>query len=289
MLNKRIIGVIIIKNNICVQSINFNTYLPIGNPNIAISYLNKWKIDEIIILDIDGQRKSKADLFKNLPYITSDCFVPVAAGGGVKNLKDIENLIKNGADKVIINTCIFDNKKVIAEGVKEFGSQAIIASLDFKKIENKFIAHTKNGKHNTDYDVNKIIPIVEEMGVGEIFINSIDSDGNKNGYNFDLLNSIESISNIPIIVCGGAGNASHFLDVMRFNFSGYAAGNFFHFSEQSVVNLKNFIKINSPEINLRNEKIPTYKSEFDLNYRVKCREDLFLEELKYEYIEEEKI
>ena len=135
----------------------------------------------------------------------------------------------------------------------------------------------------------KRVIIINSKSIKLSLNSPIDNDGNKNGYNFDLLKLIESISNIPIIVCGGAGNASHFLDVMRLNFSGYAAGNFFHFSEQSVVNLKNFIKINLPEINLRNEKIPTYKSEFDLNYRVKCREELFLEELKYEYIEEEKI
>ena len=121
----RIIGVVNVYNNIAVQSIGFKQYLPIGSPEIIISYLNRWGIDEIIILDIKASLKNEKKLIKKLPDYIKKCHTPVSAGGGVASLKDIENLIRRGADKVVINTQAWENRKIVEEGIKEFGSQAI--------------------------------------------------------------------------------------------------------------------------------------------------------------------
>ena len=147
MLTTRIIGVLNILDGIVVQSVNFLKYLPIGNPSIAVTFLNKWGIDEIIIQDIKATNNSECYLYKSLPKYVVNCQVPIAAGGGIKNLKDIENLIRNGADKVIINSAAHSNSKVINEGAKEFGDQAIIISIDIKKINDKYASLISMAKY----------------------------------------------------------------------------------------------------------------------------------------------
>ena len=144
MLTTRIVGVINILNNIAVQSINFKKYLPIGRPDIAISYLNKWGVDEIVVLDIKGSVNGGRELHKSLPSYVTDCQAPIAAGGGVSNLVDIENLIRNGADKVVINSFAHNNPKIIDVGAREFGEQAIVVSVDVRKKKKMTMSFLRN-------------------------------------------------------------------------------------------------------------------------------------------------
>ena len=127
----RIIGVINILNNIAVQSINFKFFLPIGKPKIVIDYLYSWGIDEIVILNISRKKNN----LKTFPKLIKDCFIPITAGGGISSIKDVDFLIKNGADKILINTNVSQDPQLLRDISKKYGNQALVVSIDVKKIE----------------------------------------------------------------------------------------------------------------------------------------------------------
>lgn len=288
MLTTRIIGVLNILDGIVVQSVNFLKYLPIGNPSIAVTFLNKWGIDEIIIQDIKATNNSECYLYKSLPKYVVNCQVPIAAGGGIKNLKDIENLIRNGADKVIINSAAHSNSKVINEGAKEFGDQAIIISIDIKKINDKYVIFTNSGRKKINLDLIDYIKMVDDFGVGEIILNSIDRNGTKQGYDLELLEIVQKNTSLPLIGNGGASRALHFNEAMFLNLSGLAAGNFFHYTEHSVITTKSYLK--KYKNNIRSDTYANYlNSKFNIDERTLPPDDKTLENLKYNFIPEEKI
>lgn len=288
MLGTRIIGVINLLNKMAVQSINYIKYLPIGRPDIAISYLNKWGIDEIVVLDIKGSVNRGSELHKSLPGFVKDCQVPIAAGGGVCNLADIENLIRNGADKIVINSSAHYNPKIIDEGAREFGEQAIVVSFDLRKQKNGFVVFAESASKKIGLSFDRALKQAQDYGAGEILINSIDRDGSKRGYDLELFNYVKDIVSIPIVGCGGVGNSEHFLEAMPIGLSGLAAGNFFHYTEHSVIQLKSFLHQNQ-----ENVRLDTYadynKHQFSIDERLMPLSDDKLEALKFEYIPEEKI
>tara|TARA_B100000519_G_C14250754_1_gene442275 strand:+ start:420 stop:1286 length:867 start_codon:yes stop_codon:yes gene_type:complete len=288
MVTTRIIGVVNVLNNIAVQSINFNKYLPIGKPEIAISFLNSWGIDEILVLDIKGYLKEKTNMFASLPDYVANCHVPIAAGGGVKSLTDIEKLIRHGADKVVINSKSYENPKILEEGVKEFGQQAIIVSIDVRNISKKYVAFSKSGSKRINKSFESILKQAEEYGAGEIIINSIDKDGSKTGYDINLFDYVKKNVSIPVIGCGGVGTANHFLSGMKVGLSGLAAGNFFHFTEHSVIQLKRYLVKNKH--NIRLDTYADYNGhEFSIDSRLSVLNEKKLDSLRYDYIPQEKI
>ena len=288
MLTTRIIGVINVLNNVAVQSINFNRYLPVGRPDIAISYLNKWGIDEIVVLDMKGSVNGGSELYKYLPGYVADCQAPIAAGGGVQNLADIESLIRNGADKVVINSSAYNNPKIIDEGAREFGEQAIVVSVDIRKEKNNYVIFAESGSKKIGMPLADALRQAQDHGAGEILINSIDRDGSKKGYDLDLLNYVKDILSIPIVGCGGVGTSNHFLQAMPIGLSGLAAGNFFHHTEHSAIQLKSYL--NQTEEDIRLDTYANYQNrEFALDERLLALSDDKLEALKFEYIPEEKI
>lgn len=284
MFPTRIIGVITIYQDIAVQSIGFQKYLPIGKPEIAISFLDSWGIDEIVVLDIKGSSKNKINLFKKLKNYTKNCHTPITAGGGIKSLKDIENLIRNGADKVMINSYSLINKNLIKDGIKEFGSQAIMVGLDIKKIKNNYEVFYFSGQQKSKYSFKDTLKILENSGAGEIFINSIDRDGKKNGYDLNLAKIVKSNIKLPLIFCGGAGSANDFLKILPYNISGIAAGNFFHFTEHSVIFLKKYLNKFHKELIRLDANISCRHNFSDLNFRPTKANDEYLENLKFKKI-----
>ena len=231
----RIIGVINVLNGIAVQSIKFNQFLPIGNPKIALDYLFSWGIDEIVILNISRQKK---DLYI-FPDLIKNCFISVAVGGGIDSIKDIDFLIKSGADKVVINTEAYKNPNLLKITSQKYGKQSLIVSIDVKKVKNKYVVFVNSGKTKSKKSLEETINIAENNGAGEILINSIDRDGTKNGFDFKLTTLVKSYTNLPLNICGGAGKISDFEKIIDFNPSGICAANFFHFKEQRVRVLKN--------------------------------------------------
>lgn len=289
MLKKRMVGVLVVKDGIVVQSIGFHKYLPVGSPAIAIEYLNQWGIDEIALLDIDAGAKGRGPLVENIKKYSQHCHVPLAVGGGIKNAEHMKELIHAGADKVIVNTAAVQDLALITEGASLFGNQCIVMSIDAKKISsNEYEVFTASGKTPTGYKPEVLAKKAEESGAGEILLNSIDHDGAKQGYDLDLIQRVTRAVSIPVIVCGGVGHPQHFQEAMKLDVSAVAAANFFHFSEHSVIAAKSFLKGKDESVRL--DSYAMYNNfEFDRLGRVSKMNDALLEKLRFEYIPEEKI
>jgi cyclase len=248
MKKRRLIPVILIKNGWVVQSRNFLEFQKIGSPITSVKRCSEWGSDELIFLDIS--RESAYDLnrddlnIKNpnsfydiINEISKICFMPIAVGGGVKNVQQIERMLINGADKVVINSEAQVNPSFIEEAAKKFGSQCIVNSIDVKfNLEKKeYEIYIEKGKIRSKYSLVEWLNIAQKIGVGEIFLNSIDRDGTGSGYDIDLINFVEKKIRIPLISCGGAGNFEHFLFVAsKTNTDGIAAANFFQYLDQSI-------------------------------------------------------
>ena len=253
MLKKRLIPIVLLKNGWVVQSKFFKEYQNLGNPLQTVKRLSEWCSDELIYLDI-----SKDDTYdikrndqnypnrKNFIEIISDVskvsFMPLTVGGKIKNLNDIELRLKEGADKVSINTNAFRDKKFIENAAKEFGSQCIVISIDIKKINDNYRVFVNGGEENTGYDPISWGKEVEDLGAGEILLNFIDRDGQGEGFNIEFTNKFKKDLKIPLILCGGAGNENDFYKaVNETDVDGIAAANFFHYKDQSVYYTKKFL------------------------------------------------
>lgn len=288
MLKKRIAACLTIKNRIVVQSVGFNEYLPVGSPMIAAEALNRWGIDEIIILDLDATREGRKPDFDLVTEVSKKIFVPLTVGGGIQNIEDIKKLISSGADKVSINKASWLSPEIISKGARMFGSQCIAVSIDVK---------IKPGKGwevvcDSGQTLMSISPVewarkVEKLGAGEILLNSVDKDGSKIGYDINLIKAVSGAVSIPVIACGGAGHPKHFLEgIIKGGASAVAAGNFFHFEEHSPIIVKSYLV--KKGIKLRLESYAAYhEAGFQANGRLSKKSGDYLDKLRFEIIKEE--
>lgn len=288
MLKKRIAANLVVKDGIVVQSINFKKYLPVGKPAIAIEFLNQWGIDEIILTDISASKNKSEPNYQMVKQASTKCYVPLTVGGGITQIDQINELMHCGADKISLNQSAIKNSSLITNAAKIFGNQCIVVSID---------AVLENNTYKVfDYINNKIInesPVqlakrAEDLGAGEILINSVDRDGSYQGYDIELINSICEMVKIPVICCGGAKNAFDFIEVLsKTKASAASAANFFHFTEHSV----NITKANiSKHINVRLDTFANYQDNtFDDSFRLKKKSDAELEKMLFIKIEKEVI
>ena len=289
MLKTRVIGVVLVKAGIAVQSIGFQRYLPIGKPEIAINYLDRWGIDEIIVLHLDATTTKESPAAEQVQSYAQQCQVPLSIGGGISHVFDITRVIQAGADKVVINAALLTAPEMITQAAALFGSQCIVVSIDARRqADGTFLAFTHSGTQPTGLRVEELAQQAESLGAGEIFINSIDQDGAKNGYDLELISSLVQAVNIPVIACGGAGGPEHMQAVMRYDVSGIAAGNFFHFTEHSVIVVKQALTSAGQAVRL--DSYATYQDfGIDTAGRATKQDDEVLEALRFHYIPEEVI
>ena len=174
---------------------------------------------------------------------SQNCFVPLTVGGGVRNLKDISNLLNSGADKVSINTAAVNNLNIVKEGAKKFGSQCIVVAVDAKKVgENKWEVFTHGGRKSSGKNVMDYIKEAENLGAGEILLTSMDRDGTKKGYDIDLTKKVSSLVNIPVIASGGVGKLEHLYEGLKIGeASAVLAASIFHFGEFSIQDAKKYL------------------------------------------------
>ncbi len=266
---KRLIPVILIKNGWVVQSVGFKTYKNIGHPIPTIKRLSDFGSDELILLDItknnfyetrreDMNYSFKDEFIEILKQLSEVSFMPVAVGGKISNINDALKRIENGAEKIIINTMAFDNKNEIKKIVKELGNQAVVLSVDYKKNEKNEYKVVKKGNEVLNINALDHCKEIRDLGVGEIFLNSVDRDGKKNGYEIEILKEISEEIKIPIIACGGAGSWSDMYEVYeKTDCDGIAASNIFHHIEHSVFLAKEYL-------HNRSNKFRSPKFEADL-------------------------
>lgn len=282
MLKQRIVATLIIKNGIIVQSIGFEKYLPIGSVYIAVEALNDWGIDEIVILDIDASKQNKIINSEMIKDLSKYSMVPLSIGGGINTLEDIRLLLHSGADKVSLNQSFLHNPSFIKESSAIFGKQCIIVSLDIKKVDEEYYVYDYI-KKSCIGTMNEYIIHAESLGAGELFLNSVDNDGKKCGYDIDMINQACDISTIPIIAQGGAKDANDFEDALKIKkLSAVAAANLFHYTEHSVTLIKSFLK-KDIQYPIRLESSIKYKdNSFDKEGRLTKKSDETLELISFE-------
>ena len=249
MLKKRVIATILLKNNLVVQSINFNQYLPIGRLEIALEFIEKWDIDEVIILDLDATKNNRTIDFNLLKKSSKKIFVPLTVGGGITSIIDAKNAVHSGADKISINSSFLDNNSFVKQIVNDFGSQCVVLSADVKVAGNgEYYVYINSGTKKI-IDLQKWIKQAEKFGAGELLINSITNDGIKKGYDINLYKEISNFSQLPVIALGGAGKVSHITDLFESTeVSAAAVGNMLYFTEHSTSKIKSALVQNTMNI-----------------------------------------
>ena len=224
----RIIPTLLLKDKGLVKTINFKNPRYIGDPINIVRIFNEKEADEITILDIQATNKESKPDYNFIKDIVSEAFMPVGYGGGVKNLNQIEKLFEIGVEKVILNTICYENPNILAESSNKFGSQSIVVCIDIKKnLFGKYNLFSHSGKKKQKELLLDYIKKVEDLGAGEIIINSIDRDGCMAGYNLEILRKINKKTKLPVIALGGAGSKNHLIEAINAGVSGVAAGSLF--------------------------------------------------------------
>lgn len=242
MVKKRLIPVLIYKEGRLVQSINFKHPMAIGNAITKIDFFNTWSVDEIILIDIGRENKDREKFYEVVKGLTRRSFVPLTVGGWVTSIKDIRLLLSMGADKVAINTKAFTDPDFITEAAGKFGSQCIVASIDAKRTDAGHEVFIDRGREATGMTAISWAKKAEEKGAGEIFLTSIDNDGCRGGYDLDLMKSVSSSVNIPVIAFGGVWTWDHLVDGVEIGGAeAVAAGNIFHFMEHSTKKAREYM------------------------------------------------
>tara|TARA_Y100000992_G_scaffold279495_1_gene225780 strand:+ start:26 stop:784 length:759 start_codon:yes stop_codon:yes gene_type:complete len=243
MLKNRIIPCLDVKNGRVVKGINFVELKDAGDPVEQAKIYSEGGADEICFLDITASNENRDTILDVVKKTSQECFVPLTVGGGVRNIADISNLLKSGADKVSINTAAVNNKNIIKESAENFGSQCIVIAIDAKKItEKKWEVFTHGGRNSTGLDVLNYAKEIEELGAGEILLTSMDKDGTKKGYDLELTEMVSSSVNIPVIASGGVGKLDHLYDgLKKGKASAVLAASIFHFGEFSINDVKKYL------------------------------------------------
>lgn len=224
----RIIPFLLIDSSGLVKTINFKGKRYIGDPINAVKIFNEKFVDELVLLDIEASLKKQQPNFKLIQEIASEAFMPIGYGGGVSKIDHFDNLFAIGVEKVSVNSSLFENPDVVREAVRKYGSQSIVASLDFKKnFLRKYIIFSKCGTKKQKYNVENVIDLLKELGVGELTLNNIDYEGRMKGYDLGLIKTISSRLTIPVTALGGAGNVNDFKLAIEHGASSAGAGSMF--------------------------------------------------------------
>ena len=251
MLTKRIIPCLDIKNGRTVKGVNFVDLKDAGDPvELAKKYSDEGA-DELVFLDISATEERRKTLIDLVRKVAATINIPFTVGGGISSVEDVEILLKNGADKVSINSSAVKNPQLINDLALAFGSQCVVVAIDAKQINGKWIVHLVGGKVPTELDLFDWAKEVESRGAGEILFTSMDNDGTKNGFANEALAKLSTTLNIPIIASGGAGTIQHFVDTFTVGKADAAlAASVFHFQEIEIKDLKKELKINKIEVRI---------------------------------------
>jgi len=242
MLKNRIIPCLDVKNGRVVKGINFVDLKDAGDPVEQAKIYSDGGADEICFLDITASNENRDTIYDVVERTSKKCFVPLTVGGGVRGIEDINKLLNCGADKVSINTAAVQNPEMIIESSKKFGSQCIVVAIDAKKNGNKWEVFTHGGRNNTNLDAIEFAKKMEDNGVGELLVTSMDRDGTQIGYDNDLMFKISSTVNIPVIASGGVGNLDHLVDGIKLgNASAVLAASIFHYGTHSINEAKQYL------------------------------------------------
>ncbi len=244
MLTKRIIPCLDVKDGKVVKGTNFNNLRDVGDPvELAVKYYNEGA-DELCFLDIIASIEKRKTMVELVRRVANKLFIPFTVGGGIKTIEDIRLLLQNGADKVALCTEAVNNPNIIKEASKKFGSQCIVVSIDVKKNSDCWEVYIYGGKKPTGLDALEFAKNCEQLGAGEILLNSLDKDGTKAGYDLEITRRISESVNIPVIASSGAGSPEQIYMALTTGKADAAlAASIFHYGKYTVKEVKDYLRI----------------------------------------------
>jgi cyclase len=233
MLTKRLIFTLLYDSGSFMLSRNFRLQ-KIGDldwleDNYGFSTVG-YAIDELVVIDVSRQSRNTPQFCEDLKQLTRDCFAPITAGGGIRTLEHVHQLLRSGADKVVINTSLHDQPELVEEIATEFGRQCIVASIDVQKIDGTYQVFKNNGTIKVGESLEHVLLKCAGLPIGEIHIESIDRDGTGNGLDLEILEFVKHVKDLPLILMGGIGNADHIIAGLKDNrVDAVATGNLLNF------------------------------------------------------------
>lgn len=240
MITKRIIPCLDVKDGRVVKGVNFLGLADVSSPVKLAEFYSKNGADELVFYDITASSDGRKLFTEILTEVASKIFIPLTVGGGINTLDDFDRVLKCGADKVSVNSGAIKNPDLIGEAAKKYGDQCVVLSADIKRVDGKFTLFAKGGRENTGIDAIEWVKRGAANGAGEIVVNSIDTDGVKNGFDLPMLEAVCKVVNVPVIASGGAGGIDHFKTLFHAlpKVDAGLAASIFHFGEVSIKDLK---------------------------------------------------
>jgi cyclase len=245
MLATRIIPCLDVYRGNVVKGVKFNNIKKAGDPIKLAKFYNEQNADEIVFLDIGASYESRDTLLNVVKQVSNEVFIPLTVGGGIRTVENIQKALHSGADKVSICTSAILNPQLIYEGASIFGSQCIVLSIDAKRYQNSWRAYTHGGRNDSGLDAIEWAKRGEELGAGEILLNSIDMDGTKTGYDIELIRKVSESVKIPVIASGGAGELSHMLKaIVDGKADAVLVASLLHYVEYTIYDIKKYLDEN---------------------------------------------
>ena len=240
MITKRIIPCLDVKDGRVVKGVNFLGLNDVSDPVKLAQYYSESGADELVFYDITASAEERALFTDILTRVAETIFIPLTVGGGINTLSDFDRVLKCGADKVSVNSGAIKNPALIGEAAKRYGNQCVVLSVDVKRVNGAFHVFAKGGREDTGLDALDWIIRGVDAGAGEIVLNSIDTDGVKQGFDLPMLRAVCEIVGVPVIASGGAGGIADFVTLFRElpKVDAGLAASIFHFGEVSIPDLK---------------------------------------------------
>lgn len=246
MVTKRIIPCLDIKDGRVVKGVNFLNLQDVSNPVKLADYYSRSGADELVFYDITASFEGRKLFTDILTAVASTIFIPLTVGGGINSLEDFERVLTCGADKVSVNSGAIKNPELIGQAAKRYGDQCVVLSVDAKRVDGKYHVFLNGGRIDTGLDALEWIRQGVDRGAGEVVVNSIDTDGVKQGFDLEMLRDVSEIVHVPVIASGGAGGVQDFVDLFRAipDMSAGLAASIFHFGEVAIPDLKKVLQEN---------------------------------------------
>lgn len=252
MITKRIIPCLDVRNGKVVKGKNFEGITEISSPTEFAKYYSDNGADELVFYDITASAENRGIFTDILKEVASTIFIPLTVGGGINTLDDFDRVLKCGADKVSVNSGAIRNPDLIYEAAKRYGDQCVVISADVKRVDGVFRVFAKGGRENTGMEAVEWIKRCVNNGAGEVVLNSIDTDGVKNGFDLEMLNAVCEAVNVPVIASGGAGKAEDFITLFNTlpKVDAGLAASIFHYKEVEISDLKKLLKQNGIQVRI---------------------------------------
>lgn len=246
MITKRIIPCLDVRDGRVVKGVNFGGLRDVSCPVELGKYYSDCGADELVFYDITASSDGRKLFTDVLTRVAQNVFIPLTVGGGINTIDDFDRVLKCGADKVSVNSGAIKNPDLIKQGAQKYGNQCVVLSVDVKRVDGQFRVFAKGGREDTGIEAIGWIKKCVSLGAGEVVVNSIDTDGVKNGFDIPLLQLVCDAVNVPVIASGGAGNQNHFVELFKKvpTIDAGLAASIFHFGEVKITDLKNTLKQN---------------------------------------------